>query len=108
MSTIEFVPALALAALVIKIIDFFKYLSNRDLNGAGTQLVVWAAGVGAVFLYAQTAWADTIDFGGSLSTLNGWSLLAVGLSVGSGASVVKDGFHALDNSLTTKQQHLLK
>lgn len=107
---VEFVPALALAALVIKGIDFLRYLKARDVNGAGTQLIVWAAGVGFLLLAAQTQFAATIPIGDlNLAQLGVWDIVFAGLSLGSTASMVKDiGYKALDNQNTAKIPTLFK
>lgn len=94
-----FIPAVAMFALIKKFIDFTKYVVNRDLNGSVTQLVVWGAGVLAVWLYAQTDWADTISFAGlTLAKMNMGSLVALGLGLGSTASVATDFIKSRDDS----------
>ncbi len=100
---VEFVPALALAALVLKIIDFLRYIKARDVNGAGTQLIVWAAGVGALLLVAQTQFATEIPVGDmNLSQLGVWDIVFAGLSLGSLASASKDVLKSIDNNNTSK------
>jgi hypothetical protein len=95
----EFVPAIAMAALILKLIDFLRYLRAADVNGICTQLAVWVAGVVVVLLVAQTDWADGIAVGDqNLHTLSFWSLVFFGLSVGSGASFAKDISKAVDNT----------
>lgn len=96
----EFVPALAMAALILKVVDFLRYLRAGDTNGVFTQLAAWVGAVLVVLLAAQTDWADGIGVGDkSLGTVNFWSLIFVGLTIGSGASVIKDiGYKALDNA----------
>lgn len=95
----EFIPALAMAALTLKVIDFLRYLRAADMNGALTQLAAWIAGVAVVLLVAQTDWADGVSVGDmNLGTLGFWSLVFYGLSAGSGASVVKDTLKAVDNT----------
>lgn len=95
----EFLPVLAMAALTLKVVDFLRYLRAGDMNGVFTQLAAWLAGVIVVLLVAQTDWADGIGVGDmSLGTINFWSLIFYGLSAGSAASTVKDGFKAIDNT----------
>lgn len=95
----EFVPALAMAALTFKVVDFLRYLRAADLNGALTQLCAWVAGVIVVLLVARTSWADGIAVGDmNLGTLNFWSLVFYGLAAGSAASVAKDTLKAVDNT----------
>ncbi len=85
----DLVPTVALVALVKKFIDFAAYLRGREYGNAITQVVVWIAGVVAVLLYAQTTWADGIVFAGqTLADMNFASLVAVGLCVGYGFSVL--------------------
>lgn len=98
----EFVPALAMAALTLKCIDFLRYLRAADVNGVFTQLAAWIAGVIVVILVAQTDWADGIGVGDmNLASLNIWSLIFYGLAAGSSASVVKDVLKSVDNANTS-------
>jgi hypothetical protein len=61
--------------------------------------VAWIAGVVAVVLYAQTAWANGIVFNDiSLADMNFASLLVIGLGIGSVGSVVTDVIQARDNT----------
>lgn len=96
----EFIPIAAMAILTLKLVDFLRYARAADMNGVLTQLCAWIGGVVVVLLVAQTDWADGIQIGDkSLHSLSIWSLIFVGLTTGSGASVVKDiGVKALDNS----------
>lgn len=95
----EFVPAAAMIALIIKAVDFLRYARAADTNGVFTQLIAWAAGVGVVLLVAQTQWAAGIEIGDrALSTLDIWSQVFAGLTVGSGASLIKDGLKSADNN----------
>lgn len=95
----EFLPVVAMAALVLKLIDFLRYCRAADINGITTQAATWLAGVVVVLLVAQTDWADGIAVGDmSLGKLGFWSLVFYGLSVGSAASFVKDTHKALDNT----------
>lgn len=95
----EFVPLLALAALVATLINFLKYVRNSDTNGALTQLSVWAAGVAAVLLVAQTDWSNALVFGEiALSDMNLASQIFLGLSVGSVGSVGHEVIKSLDDS----------
>ena len=95
----DFVPLLAAVALIWKIVDFVKYVRARDVDSIVTQLGVWLAGVAVLFLLAATDFASGVVVADSpLSQLNWASLVLVGLSVGSSASVLVDAKKALDNS----------
>lgn len=84
----EFVPILALSALVKKLVDFFKFLTNRDWNGAITMLVTWGAGIVALLVASQTDWADGINIGDkTLASLSFLSMVFVGMSVSSFGAV---------------------
>lgn len=95
----DFAPLLAAIALIWKIVDFVKYLRARDGEAAITQAAVWAAGVGVIFLLAETNYADGIVLGDlALGAMNAASLLLIGLSMGSSASVLVDFKKAVDNT----------
>lgn len=94
----DFVPAVAMLALVLKVIDFLRYATNRDANGVITQLITWCAGIVALTLVAHTTWAGGIMVGGvALAKLGFWSQFFAGLTVSSGASLAKDALKAVDN-----------
>lgn len=99
----DFVPLVALAGLVFAFNNFLKFLSGKDFKSAVTQLIVWASGVAGIFIAAQTDFAGGIRIGDeALSTLNGWSLLFVGLTFASVASTLNEVKKALDSSDTAK------
>lgn len=95
----EFVPLLAWAALVLAFINFLKFVTNRQWNHAVTQLSVWVAGVIVTTLTAHTDFAGGISVAGmSLSVLNQWSLIFVGLQAGSVATAIVEVKKALDGN----------
>ena len=100
----EFVPLLQMIALVWAFINFLKAVRNGDLNAWSTQLIIWVAGVLVVLLVAQTDFAEGINVGDwTLATLNMASLIFVGLSIASMASVgneLKKAFDASDSAKT--------
>jgi hypothetical protein len=97
-----------LAALVLKFMDFLRYLKAGDVNGIVSQLIVWISGVGALLLVAQTQWAGEIAVGDTtLSRLSFWSIVFAGMSIASVASAGKDFFKAVDSSNTAKIPTLL-
>lgn len=105
----EFVASVAMAALVLKVIDFLRYLRAADVNGVLTQLSAWIAGVVVILLVAQTDWADGIAVGDmTLATINIWSLIFYGLTAGSSASLVKDVVKAVDNTNSAQIPTLLR
>ncbi len=96
---VEFIPAIAMVTLILKVIDTLRYARAADMNGVLTQLSTWVAGVLVVLLVAQTDWANDIPIGDlSLGTVSFWSLVFYGLSAGSAASLAKDTLKAVDNT----------
>ncbi len=95
----EFIPAVALVALIWKIVDFLKYVARRDVNGAASIAVVWVAAIAVFFLFAQSDWAGELEVGNKLLSDYGWaSLVILGLSFGASASALFDFKKALDNT----------
>lgn len=95
----DFAPLLAAIALIWKIVDTVKYARARNVDAIVTQLGVWLAGVGVVLLLAATDFANGIEVAEfSLDKLNIASLVLLGLTIGSSASVAVDVKKAIDNT----------
>ena len=87
----EFVPFIAMLALVKKVIDFLKYVTNRDLNGVITTGLSWVGGVVVVLLFAASDFAEGIPVGDTtIAALNFASLVIIGMSIGASAGVAAD------------------
>ncbi len=94
--------------LIKKVTDLLKAISNRDLNSIITQFVVVGGAIGALWLAAQTQWAGGISVGDTtLAALNGWSLVFVGATLGTAASVVHDTTRAINSSDQVQTSALL-
>lgn len=103
----DYEPLVALAALLVSVINFLRYLSGKDWNGAITQLSAWVGGVMVVMLAAGTDWAERIDVSGvPLGMLNAWSLIFLGLTVASTGSLIVEFKKALDSSDSAKKPGL--
>ncbi len=126
---------LIMGALAFKAIDLVKYLwalirlhwidklapdaSGSDRkdwtaavseawSGLLTLLLGCAAGIGVVFLMANTTWSDEIKLGGgTLKTLPSTSLIALGLVVTSIAALLFDAKKAVDGTDTASTPKLL-
>lgn len=99
----EFVPVIALAALVKDFINFLKFLSGRDTNAVVTQLTVWVGGIAAVFLAASTTFAEGIQIGDrSLGTLTNMDQLFVGLLISGIASTLYQAIDARAGDSTVR------
>lgn len=94
-----FITSAGMLALVKAIVDFIKYIRARDTNGWVTQLVVWLAGIGVVWLMSVSDYADTMDVGGILLTdAVAATIVLAGLGLGSAAMLANDFKKALDRS----------
>ena len=95
----ELATTAALTALVKKVVDFFKYAANKDVNAVVTQLVAWVTGVAVMFLAKNSDFAGGIDMQGTLlANLNNWSITLIGVNLSSIAGVAWDAIKAFDNT----------
>lgn len=84
----DFGNAALLSLVVFVLVEVFKEVApDRVLAFRGsTILAALALGIGSAFVVAETAWGnDNVVGGKPLDTLNGWSLLVVGILLGAGA-----------------------
>lgn len=103
MDTLNFVPLLLMAAVVITVQDLLRYAKAKDLNGVIAILVSGAGGIGAVWLAAQADATENLVLvkdSVPLGLLNGASLVLLGLSVGLAAPQIVQLRKAFDNSDT--------
>lgn len=85
--------------LVLKFTSVLKYASASHWREVVTQLIVWAAGIIAIVLYANSdIGRGIVVAGGKLGDFDGASLVIIGLALGSTASVARDTIKGLDNS----------
>jgi uncharacterized membrane protein (DUF441 family) len=104
----EFVPTLAMALLVVAIINLVKFVRAGDTNGIVTTISVWVAGVLVILLVGETDFADGIDIAGqTLADYNIWSKVFIGLTISSVAQFANDIRGAIDNTTTTAKPHLV-
>lgn len=104
----EFVPTIAMALLVISIINLVKYARSGDVNGIVTTLSVWLAGIVVIFLVAETDFASGIVVADrALGDYNAWSLLFMGLTISSMAQFANEIRAAIDNHDTTIKPNLV-
>lgn len=104
----EFVPTVAMALLVIAIINLIKFLRAGDMNGIVTTLSVWFAGVVVILLVGETDFADGVEIAGrTLAEYNVWSKVFIGLTISSVAQFANDIRGAIDNTVTTAKPHLI-
>jgi hypothetical protein len=95
----DFAPLLAAVALIWKIVDLGKYTAARNTQAVVTQVLTWVAGVLVTLLLAATDFASGINIGDrALADLNLASVVLLGLSMASSASVLVDAKKAVDNT----------
>lgn len=100
-----------LLALVAKVTDFFRLLSNfvTEKSAVATQTLSWIGGVVAVMLFAHSDFGASVTIGDQpLNLLNGASLVIVGLMVSSAASLAVDFKQARDSTDSAAKPKLLK
>ena len=95
-------------ALIKKIVEVFKYLTNGDVNGVATQVFTWAAGVGVLWVASEATLFQTIAVNGvALGALNFGAIVLIGMSVASVASVAHDFIVSRDSSVSNRNLKLL-
>lgn len=94
----EFVPLVALGALVYTVINLLKSLRSGDFNGAATILSSAVAGVVAIVAYANSDFDIQVLDNLNLDSLNFVSQVLVGVNLGAVASTGAQVIKALDGS----------
>lgn len=114
MTPATFGPITALVLLVstlYAIQNLIRYVKAGDWNGTGGILLAWASGILVVTLGAQSEVTDKLVLitGAPALGLLGWaSLVMLGISVGSGGTVVADARNARDASTSAAKPPLVK
>jgi ABC-type amino acid transport system permease subunit len=97
-----------LAAFVKKAVDFVRNLRGRDVSAILTQLFAWLAGVVVVWLAAHVDFASAIEIANiQLDQMGLWTQAALGVLLGSGASIFQDGLKAIDNTQSEAKPKLV-
>lgn len=106
----SFIVAAAIPFLAGKAIELLKYLKNKDWNGAVTLVSVWVAGIVALVIAAAAEVTETFVVPGTtipLGSLDGPSLVLLGMTLTSITSTVYDFKKALDSTDSAKQPPLI-
>lgn len=94
------VPIVLLGALVYSFTNFLRYLAGKQYGSAITQGVVWAAGIGAVYLFAETQFGSQVHIGDlPVDQFD----FATRLMVGFLASSLFAAFHDVKTAIDTSQ-----
>lgn len=97
-----------LGAFVKKAVDFVRNLRGRDMSAVLTQLLAWVSGVVVVWLAAHVDFASAVEVANiSLDQMGLWTQAALGVLLGSGASVFQDALKSVDNSQSEAKPKLL-
>ena len=97
-----------LTALVWKVVDFVKYVTNKDWNATVTQATTWLSSIIVSFLAREAAsFANLEIFGERLADLDWAAVLLFALGLGSSASGVYEFKKAFDNSDGARTPSLL-
>lgn len=104
----EAISLVALVALMQKIVDTFKYITNKNINAFVTQFTAWLVGIVTVWLSTKADITENIEiFGQSFGSLNFGSIVLGGMIFSSAASVVYDLKTSRDNTDSAKMPPLL-
>ncbi len=99
---------LVLGAFVKKAVDFVRGLRGRDTNLVLTQLVAWITGVVVVWLAAKVDFASAVEIANvQLDQMSLWTQAALGVLLGSGASVGQDILKSIDNTQSEAKPKLV-
>lgn len=97
-----------LAAFIKKVVDFIRQLKGRDTSAVATQLVAWVGGIVVVWLAAHVDFASAISVANvTLDQMGLWTQAALGLLLGSGASITQDVLKAVDNTQSEAKPKLV-
>lgn len=99
MEVIAILTGIALA--VNKTVSVIKAITNKDMNGAFTQVLVWVVGIAAVVLAAHATLTESMIIPGlnvTLGSLDTPSHVLLGWILGGSGSFAFDIKKALDNS----------
>lgn len=104
----EIITLASILALGWKILDWFKYLTNKQWRPAVTQLAAWVIMIIGITLFAHSDFSNTTVIGDvPIKSLNGASLLLLGTMYGSLAGVGVSVIRAFDNSDSAKTPSLI-
>lgn len=99
---------LVLGAFVKKAVDFVRGLRGRDINLVLTQLVAWITGIVVVWLAAKVDFASAVEIANvQLDQMSLWTQAALGVLLGSGASVGQDILKSIDNTQSEAKPKLV-
>lgn len=95
----EAVGLAALISIIWKVVDFLKYLANRDLNAAVTQASVWLSAIAVSLLAREAEPFSTVGVvGTTFGELSTAAIVLFALGLGSTASGLVDFKKAIDST----------
>lgn len=95
----EAISLISLVALMKKVVDTLKFITNKNASAFVTQLCAWAIGVGIVWLSTLADITERISiFGTTFNNMNFGSIVLGGMIFASTASVIYDYQAARDNT----------
>lgn len=100
--------SLVVAAAVFVLTNLVAYIRAKNWNGVLSTLLPWAIAVGALWLAAQTRWAEGASFDGVLlKSVSVADLIVLGLLVSGVAGTGHKVLQAIDNTRTSAVPPLL-
>jgi hypothetical protein len=103
----SFTPLLAVGTLVFTLVNFLTYWRGKNYSAMLTQVIAWAAGIGAILIAAHTQFAPQISFSGqTLAKMDWQTQVFIGLIATSILSTVNEVKKAIDTSDSAKKTPL--
>lgn len=103
MNIADFLTITGLVLLAKKLVDFLRFAAAKDWSSVVSQVTAWVGAIAILALAAQTDFAQTFKLGDlSLDAINGWTLVYIGLCIGSGAGGFTDVLKAIDNTQSAR------
>jgi uncharacterized membrane protein YeiH len=90
-----------LVALVQKFTDLVAFVTAKDWKAVAKQVLAWAAGAAAVYLFKGADLANGYVIAGfekAIGDLNAFAIILLGMSVASGGGVLRDFINSRDNN----------
>lgn len=103
MNIADFLTVTGLVLLAKKLVDFLRFAAAKDWSSVVSQVTAWVGAIAILALAAQTDFAQTFKLGDlSLDAINGWTLVYIGLCIGSGAGGFTDFLKAIDGTQSAR------
>ncbi len=99
---LDILTSVGLVALMVKFTSVAKFVEEKEWKKLRVQVYAWVIGVLGILLASQVqGLQDQLISNVALRDMSFWTLLYVGLGIGSTGSLVADTLRAVDNKSST-------